>query len=102
MNHIHSLPKKAGLVPIYVNADSGQFRSSATITLGARGDSYYEYLLKQWLQTGKTEDWYVCTLFIYLLEHSSSANFQRLFPGEIKLFESCFKVNCFHNTKYTY
>ena len=66
MNHIHSLPKKAGLVPIYVNADSGQFRSSATITLGARGDSYYEYLLKQWLQTGKTEDWYVCTLFIYL------------------------------------
>jgi len=57
MNHIHSLPKKAGLVPIYVNADDGQFRSSATITLGARGDSYYEYLLKQWLQTGKTEDW---------------------------------------------
>lgn len=57
MNHVHSLPKKAGLVPIYVNADNGQFRSSATITLGARGDSYYEYLLKQWLQTGKTEDW---------------------------------------------
>ena len=22
--------------------------------MGARGDSYYEYLLKQWLQTGKT------------------------------------------------
>lgn len=57
MNHVHNLPKKAGLVPIYVNADNGQFRSSATITLGARGDSYYEYLLKQWLQTGKTEDW---------------------------------------------
>lgn len=24
---------------------------------GARGDSYYEYLLKQWLQSGKTEDY---------------------------------------------
>lgn len=57
MNHIHSLPKKAGLVPIFVNAETGQFRPSATITLGARGDSYYEYLLKQWLQSGKTEDW---------------------------------------------
>ena len=72
MNHMHSLPKKAGLVPIYVNADNGQFRSSATITLGARGDSYYEYLLKQWLQTGKTEDWYVCTLFTYLFTGTQS------------------------------
>lgn len=26
--------------------------------MGARGDSYYEYLLKQWLQTGKTVDYY--------------------------------------------
>ena len=65
MNHIHSLPKKAGLVPIFVNAETGQFRPSATITLGARGDSYYEYLLKQWLQSGKTEDWLVCAIFIY-------------------------------------
>lgn len=56
-NHIHGLPKRAGLVPIFVNADTGKFRPAATITLGARGDSYYEYLLKQWLQSGKTEDW---------------------------------------------
>lgn len=52
--HVHSLPKKDGLVPIFINAQTGQFRSTATITLGARGDSYYEYLIKQWLQTGKT------------------------------------------------
>lgn len=57
MNHLHSLPKRAGLVPIFVNADTGQFRSGSTITLGARGDSYYEYLLKQWLQSGKSVDW---------------------------------------------
>lgn len=51
--HVHDLPKDSGLVPIFINANSGQFRTSATITLGARGDSYYEYLLKQWLQSGK-------------------------------------------------
>lgn len=56
-SHLHSLPKRAGLVPIFVNADTGQFRSGSTITLGARGDSYYEYLLKQWLQSGKRVDW---------------------------------------------
>ncbi|XP_012286932.1 endoplasmic reticulum mannosyl-oligosaccharide 1,2-alpha-mannosidase isoform X2 [Orussus abietinus] len=51
--HVHQLEKFDGLVPIFINANTGQFRDSATITLGARGDSYYEYLLKQWLQTGK-------------------------------------------------
>ncbi|XP_064649601.1 endoplasmic reticulum mannosyl-oligosaccharide 1,2-alpha-mannosidase-like [Lineus longissimus] len=55
-NHVHMLPKQTGLVPIFINAQSGQFRSGSTITLGARGDSYYEYLLKQWIQTGKKED----------------------------------------------
>lgn len=53
--HVHSEPKKDGLVPIFINAQSGKLRNSATISVGARGDSYYEYLLKQWLQTGKTE-----------------------------------------------
>lgn len=50
---VHHLEKKSGLVPIFINANTGQFRNFATISLGARGDSYYEYLLKQWLQTGK-------------------------------------------------
>ena len=55
--HVHKLPKTHGLVPIFINANNGQFRSFSTITLGARGDSYYEYLLKQWLQTGKTQQY---------------------------------------------
>ncbi|CAL4093322.1 unnamed protein product, partial [Meganyctiphanes norvegica] len=55
--HIHSLPKTDGLVPIFINAQTGQWRSHSTITLGARGDSYYEYLLKQWIQSGKTKDY---------------------------------------------
>jgi endoplasmic reticulum Man9GlcNAc2 1,2-alpha-mannosidase len=33
----------------------GGFGADAAITLGARGDSYYEYLLKQWLISGKTD-----------------------------------------------
>ncbi|GLH07710.1 Mannosyl-oligosaccharide alpha-1,2-mannosidase IA [Gryllus bimaculatus] len=55
--HVHNLPKKEGLVPIFINANTGNFRTYSTITMGARGDSYYEYLLKQWLQTGKTIDY---------------------------------------------
>ena len=44
-----------GLYPIFVNTASGQL-SSRKITFGALGDSFYEYLLKTWIQGGKTED----------------------------------------------
>ncbi len=37
--------KDAGLVPIYINANSGQFRQYSAVTLGARGDSYYGRML---------------------------------------------------------
>ncbi|CRK42370.1 hypothetical protein BN1708_016926, partial [Verticillium longisporum] len=46
-----------GLVPIYIYATSGKFRGS-NIRLGSRGDSYYEYLIKQYLQTNKQEPVY--------------------------------------------
>lgn len=55
--HLHGLSKRSGLVPIYITVHNGQFRPQATITLGARADSYYEYLLKYWLQTGKQREW---------------------------------------------
>ena len=51
------MQKNQGLVPIFINPNTGKFRKGATVTLGARGDSYYEYLLKQWVQTGKTTDY---------------------------------------------
>ncbi|KAK6343898.1 mannosyl-oligosaccharide alpha-1,2-mannosidase [Orbilia brochopaga] len=41
-----------GLVPIFIYATTGKFRGRE-IRLGSRGDSYYEYLLKQYLQTGE-------------------------------------------------
>ncbi|KAI1872614.1 hypothetical protein JX265_005494 [Neoarthrinium moseri] len=48
---------KDGLVPIYINANTGKF-SGDNIRLGSRGDSYYEYLIKQYLQTEKQEPVY--------------------------------------------
>ncbi|KAJ7218208.1 glycoside hydrolase family 47 protein [Mycena rebaudengoi] len=46
-----------GLTPIFMSAEKGQFTTS-DIRLGSRGDSYYEYLLKQYLQTGSVETVY--------------------------------------------
>ena len=40
-----------GLYPSYVNTENGRFNGDH-ITLGALGDSFYEYLLKQFLLTG--------------------------------------------------
>ncbi|VDL66507.1 unnamed protein product, partial [Nippostrongylus brasiliensis] len=69
--HIHDIGcgDHDGLCDMYLNANTGLFRSTilydflthcgTTITFGARADSYYEYLLKQWLQTGKTIDWLI-------------------------------------------
>ncbi|PIK39707.1 putative endoplasmic reticulum mannosyl-oligosaccharide 1,2-alpha-mannosidase-like [Apostichopus japonicus] len=53
--HLHELQKEDGLVPTFINAKTGEFRGKY-YTLGARADSYYEYLLKQWLQTDKSEN----------------------------------------------
>lgn len=54
---IDSLNAEDGLVPIFIYADDGTFRGKE-IRLGSRGDSYYEYLLKQYLQTSKGEPLY--------------------------------------------
>ncbi|GLT28719.1 hypothetical protein SLA2020_036300 [Shorea laevis] len=43
-----------GLLPIYINPHTGATAYS-TITFGAMGDSFYEYLLKVWIQGNKTE-----------------------------------------------
>ncbi|KAK3395910.1 mannosyl-oligosaccharide 1,2-alpha-mannosidase, partial [Sordaria brevicollis] len=46
-----------GLVPIYIQPSTGHFHTQ-NIRLGSRGDSYYEYLIKQFLQTKKAEPIY--------------------------------------------
>ncbi|TSV94897.1 Endoplasmic reticulum mannosyl-oligosaccharide 1,2-alpha-mannosidase [Bagarius yarrelli] len=53
---VHKLEgKHDGLVPMFINTNSGQFTHLGVYTMGARADSYYEYLLKQWIQGGRTE-----------------------------------------------
>ncbi|QCE00982.1 mannosyl-oligosaccharide 1,2-alpha-mannosidase MNS1 [Vigna unguiculata] len=42
-----------GLLPIYINPHSGAAGYSP-VTFGAMGDSFYEYLLKVWIQGNKT------------------------------------------------
>ncbi|KAF8920792.1 glycoside hydrolase [Mucidula mucida] len=54
---IHNVLKGSeydNLVPIHMSLDKGDFVLSE-IRLGSRGDSYYEYLLKQYLQTSQHE-----------------------------------------------
>ncbi|XP_049907316.1 mannosidase, alpha, class 1B, member 1b [Epinephelus moara] len=56
MKQVHKLDGKLdGLVPMFINTNNGQFTHQGIYTLGARADSYYEYLLKQWIQGGKKE-----------------------------------------------
>ncbi|GAA6028046.1 hypothetical protein JCM8097_001846 [Rhodosporidiobolus ruineniae] len=57
MEIIRSQPSKDGLVPIFMNPSTGTFVFS-DIRLGSRGDSYYEYLGKMYLQTNRTEPVY--------------------------------------------
>ena len=52
---VQSEPKLDNLVPMFVNPLTGKLKQG-TLTLGARADSYYEYLLKLWLQSGKQEE----------------------------------------------
>ncbi|KAK0530204.1 mannosyl-oligosaccharide alpha-1,2-mannosidase [Tilletia horrida] len=47
----------SGLAPIFISPFTGQFLPSE-VRLGSRGDSFYEYLLKQWIQTARKETVY--------------------------------------------
>ena len=46
-----------GLMPLYINPTTGKF-STQRLSVGALGDSYFEYLLKVWLLKGKSDDMY--------------------------------------------
>ncbi|KAI6163671.1 glycoside hydrolase family 47 protein [Pisolithus thermaeus] len=69
-----------GLAPIFVDVETGIYGLSP-IRLGSRGDSYYEYLLKQYLQTNQTEDIYremydeaMTGIHTYLVQRSVPGN----------------------------
>mmetsp|Transcript_46026 Transcript_46026/g.81652 ORF Transcript_46026/g.81652 Transcript_46026/m.81652 type:complete len:513 (+) Transcript_46026:36-1574(+) len=52
---LDAAPNK-GLVSIYLQGSRFPIEWGSQISMGARGDSYYEYLLKQYLQTSQTEE----------------------------------------------
>jgi len=53
---VQGLNHPKGLYPTFINPNTGTW-SSPKLTFGALADSFYEYLVKQWLLTGKTEGW---------------------------------------------
>ncbi|PFH45060.1 glycoside hydrolase family 47 protein [Amanita thiersii Skay4041] len=57
MRIVRNLTMPIGLAPIFMNPQEGEFVHSE-IRLGSRGDSFYEYLLKQYIQTNRTEPVY--------------------------------------------
>ncbi|CAO1385966.1 unnamed protein product [Diamesa hyperborea] len=52
---LRRLKKRQGLYPNYLNPKSGRWGRKIT-SVGAFGDSFYEYLLKSWIQTGKQDE----------------------------------------------
>lgn len=70
-----------GLLPIFLYATTGDFRGD-NIRLGSRGDSYYEYLIKQYLQTAGEEPIYqemwnqtLAAVHKHLITYSKPSNF---------------------------
>jgi hypothetical protein len=52
------LVEEGGLLPIMLRPQPPIHWTNWRVTLGGRGDSFYEYLLKQWLMTNRTEEKY--------------------------------------------
>ncbi|XP_078619706.1 mannosyl-oligosaccharide 1,2-alpha-mannosidase IA-like isoform X1 [Branchiostoma floridae x Branchiostoma japonicum] len=52
---ISELDKPDGLYPIYINPKTGKWGQNHA-SLGAMGDSFYEYLLKSWIMSGKIDN----------------------------------------------
>lgn len=85
-NNSPVLNKYDGLVPILMDQNTGLYNTDL-IRLGSRGDSYYEYLLKQYLQTGEEKylDMYNESfegIKKHLVGHSQPNNY--LFLGELE------------------
>ncbi|KAL1109899.1 hypothetical protein AAG570_014133 [Ranatra chinensis] len=54
-NVIQNMDKPKGLYPNYLNPKTGKW-GQHHMSMGALGDSFYEYLLKAWIQSGKRDD----------------------------------------------
>lgn len=77
MQQVADLRPPDGLVPIMISPESGTF-TSHIVSLGARGDSYYEYLLKTWILLGKPPDHF---LLKYVPQHVFSPSCPTVLQG---------------------
>ena len=68
-----------GLYPIYINPSNGNFNNNK-ITFGAMGDSFYEYMLKCWLQLGQ-KDQYLRDMFDDSMDGVSEKLHQKSSPS---------------------
>ncbi|KAN0027656.1 hypothetical protein ACTFIU_010629 [Dictyostelium citrinum] len=73
-----SKPSIKGLLPIYISMDGQRF-CSGRVSVGAMGDSYYEYLLKMWIYHDGREERY-STLF----QESADAIIEHLYKVSAK------------------
>ena len=53
--HLSRLVQNSKLVRMFISPHTGRFQEKDVFTLGARVDSFYEYLLKQWVQSNGDE-----------------------------------------------
>jgi mannosyl-oligosaccharide alpha-1,2-mannosidase len=54
MEYLYSMDKTEGMYPVYLNPETGKFTSNL-VSYGGLGDSFYEYLLKQYILSGKED-----------------------------------------------
>ncbi|KAK2191802.1 hypothetical protein NP493_45g05000 [Ridgeia piscesae] len=78
---LHKLDRVDGLLSTPVDPQYPHTYHGNTVSVGAEGDSFYEYLLKQWLQTGKKkfelkDDFILAMEGIkkHLVKHSKGSN----------------------------
>ncbi|KJH50455.1 glycosyl hydrolase family 47 [Dictyocaulus viviparus] len=55
-NVLYRAEKSDGLYSNYINPNTGMFSERRQVSLGALGDSFYEYLIKSWIQSDKTDE----------------------------------------------
>ena len=107
---VSSVPRPKGLYPNYMNPKTGKWGQAHT-SMGALGDSFYEYLLKEWIRSGK-RDMQVSTLLATnssclcheTQQHNTQSIFliltcatavecrERYFPHSVT--SSCKKISC--------
>ncbi|CAD5124484.1 DgyrCDS12765 [Dimorphilus gyrociliatus] len=100
MRRLGSADKFDGLASANVNSQ-GEYQRSATVGAGASIDSYYEYLVKMWLQGGKTENdlkkdyiTFVGGMKRHLLKYTKPGNLA--FVGSLNGFHGSFRSEMEH------